>query len=82
MYEFPEAFELDDDEIDHDNPDFLVCMVAADRVKNDVTRKDLRNDLLAEANDIMESLREENDDTPENDASRTWNPTGHIGSDW
>lgn len=60
-YESPDTFSADADEIDHDNPDWLVVVVAGDRVKNDVTRKDLKADLISEANEIMQSLKQEND---------------------
>jgi len=82
VYEYPTVFSADGDVIDHDNPDYLVCMTAADRVKNDVTRKDLRNDLLLEATDIMMSLKEENDEAPIDDLTRTWNPIDHVGSEY
>lgn len=80
-YELPDTFSGDNDEIDHDNPDWLVCVVAGDRVKNDVTRKDLRADLIAEANEIMASLKDENDSQLE-EVNRTWNPTAHVTEDW
>lgn len=56
-------------------------MVAADRVKNDVTRKDLRNDLLAQANDVMTALKQEND-AQISTAYTPWSPTSHTSSDW
>lgn len=80
-YELPDTFSADDDELDIDNPDWLVTTVAADRVKNDVTRKDLRADLVAEANEIMMSLKEENQSQQE-EVNRTWGPTAHIGDEW
>lgn len=80
-YEYPSTFSADGDTLDHDNPDWLITVVAADRVKNDVTRKDLRADLIAEANEIMMSLKEENDAQLE-ETDQPWSPDGHIGSDW
>lgn len=80
-YELPSTFSADGDEIDHDNPDWLVATVAADRVKNDVTRKDLRADLVAEANEIMMSLKEENQSQDE-EVNRTWNVLAHTNEDW
>jgi hypothetical protein len=81
VYEYPDTFSDDDDVIDHDDPDWLVCSVAADRCKNDVTRKDLRDDLISEANEILASLKEENDSQIE-EVERTWNPTVHTNEDW
>lgn len=80
-YELPDTFSADGDSIDHDNPDWLVTTVAADRVKNDVTRKDLRADLISEANEIMTSLKEENESQLE-EANMPWSPTGHIDESW
>ncbi len=58
---YPETFSADADEVVIDDPNWLVFTVAADRVKNDVTRKDLRADLVAQANESMLGLREDND---------------------
>ena len=80
VYEYPDTFSADDNEIDHDDPDWLVCSVAADRVKNDVTRKDLRSDLVAEANEILQGLKEENDSQYE-EIIKDWNPTSLTNSD-
>jgi hypothetical protein len=61
VYEYPDTFSADADVIDHPNPNWLVYTVAGDRVKNDVTRKDLRSDLLAQANEAMLAMKEDNE---------------------
>lgn len=80
-YLYPDTFSLDADTVDCDDPNYLVYMVAADRVKNDVTRKDLRADLIDQANQAMEAMKADNDaqiTTP----LTSWNPTRHTESDW
>lgn len=79
VYEFPSTFSADADVIDHPNPNWLVYTVAADRVKNDVTRKDLRADLIAQANEAMLALKEDNE--PQlSEPNRDWNPTSLTNS--
>jgi hypothetical protein len=81
VYEYPTAFSGDNDVIDIPDANWLVYATAADRVKNDVTRKDLREDLVNQANELMASLKEENMSQLE-EVNRTWNPTGHVTEDW
>lgn len=81
VYEYPDTFSGDSDVIDIPHPNWLVLMTAADRVKNDVTRKDLRADLVAQANDAMQSMREDND-SQTTDATRPWSPTSHSEEVW
>lgn len=81
VYGFPTAFSLDSDELDIDDPNWLVYVVAADRVKNDVTRKDLRADLISQANEAMQAMKDDNLSQLE-EVNRTWNPTGHVTDDW
>jgi hypothetical protein len=80
-YEYPETFSGDNDEIDIPDANWLVYVVAADRVKNDVTRKDLRSDLVSQANELMAALKEENMSQIE-DTNRPWNPISHVTEDW
>ena len=61
VYLYPDTFSADGEDINHPDPNWLVLAVAADRVKNDVTRKDLRADLVGQANEIMLGLKEDND---------------------
>lgn len=73
----PEPISGDNDDIPVDDPNWLIFVVAADYVRNDITRKDLRADLINEANQCMERMRQDNDSqisTP----FAGWNPTGHI----
>lgn len=77
VYEFPDAFAADSDAIDIDDPNWLVFTVAADRVKNDVTRKDLRADLVAQANEALMAMIEMNG-SQKDELFRPWSPTSHT----
>jgi hypothetical protein len=79
VYEYPEAFSADGDVIDHPDANWLVLTTAADRVKNDVTRKDLRADLINQANELMLALREDNEGQTA-EVIKTWNPTSLTNS--
>jgi hypothetical protein len=80
VYLFPEVLTGATDDLTVDDPDWLVYVVAADYVRNDVTRQDLRADLIAEANDRMERMREDNDSQSITILS-PWNPLGHTIDD-
>lgn len=66
-----------------DDPDWLVTRVAAEYVRNDITRRSRYPELLQEANEIMERMKDDNDgqidtvDTPWTPFSGTTN-----GSAW
>jgi len=79
VYLYPEPFSNPNAEIEpQEATSWLVLATAADRVKNDVTRKDLRADLVGQANNAMSTLMEQNDGQI-NQAYKGWSPTGHIG---
>jgi len=68
------------DEVQVDDPDWLVAMCAADFVRGDVTRRDQYPILLAEANDIMTRMKE--DEANQIDTVDTpWSPLSGMGSD-
>lgn len=79
-YLYPEVLTSASDDITVDDPDWLVLVVAADYVRNDVTRQDLRADLIAEANDRMEKMREDND-SQSSIILRPWNPLANMVDD-
>ncbi len=79
-YTFPETFSADSDTIDIDDPNWLVYTVASDRVKNDVTRKDLRADLIAQANEALIAMKDDNLSQME-EISSGWNPLESIPGD-
>jgi hypothetical protein len=79
VYEYPSTFSADGDDIDHPDANWLVFTVAADRVKNDVTRKDLRDDLISQANESMLTIREDNEGQID-EVNRPWNPTANTNT--
>ena len=81
VYTLPTTFSLDADVLDIDDSNYLVYVVASDRVKNDVTRKDLRADLIAQANEALISMKDDNISQLE-EVNRTWNVIGHVSENW
>lgn len=81
VYEYPAVFSADADVISIPDPAWLVYMVAGDRVKNDVTRKDLRADLIAQANESMLAMKEDNE-SGLSELLMSWDPLDGIGEDW
>lgn len=79
VYLFPAEFSADTDEIEIDDPNWLVLVTAADRVRHDVTRKDLREDLVNQANVAMAVMKEDNEGQI-NEVVRPWNPLSR--NDW
>jgi hypothetical protein len=79
VYVYPETFEDDNDDIQIDDPNWLVFVTAADFVRNDVTRKDLRADLVAQANEAMQSMKEDNE-AQLSEVRMTWSPSDRT--DW
>jgi hypothetical protein len=63
-YIFPDEINADNpdtDEVQVDDPDWLVTRVAAEYVRNDITRRQRYPELLAEANEIMQRMIDDND---------------------
>jgi hypothetical protein len=80
VYVMPDAVSADGDEIPVDDVNWLILVVAADYVRNDITRKDLRADLISEANDAMQAMKE-NNDSQVSAPLTSWNPTAHTSKD-
>lgn len=62
-YTFPDAITDDNpdtDEIQVDDPDWLVLRCAAEYVRNDTTRRQRFPDLLAESNEAMMRMKDDN----------------------
>lgn len=79
-YLYPDPISDEGDEIPVDDPDWLVLVCAADYVRNDVTRKDLRADLISEANDCMERMKSDNEGQV-SEMYAPWSPTEHLNND-
>lgn len=71
----------DADEVQVDDPDWLVVQCAAEYVRNDITRRTRYPELQTEANAIMERMKDDQDgqitkvDTP-------WTPGNYSDSAW
>ncbi len=62
-YVFPDAIvatDTDNQEVQVDDPDWLVTRVAAEYDRNDITRRQRYPELIAEANEIMERMKDDN----------------------
>lgn len=62
-YTFPDAITSDNpdtDEVQVDDPDWLITRCAAEYVRNDITRRQRYPELLSEANNIMERMKADN----------------------
>jgi hypothetical protein len=76
-YLFPEPITSenpDDDEVQVDDPDWLVTRVAAEYVRNDITRRQRYPELLAEANEIMQRMIDDNEGSQISYIDRPWTP--------
>lgn len=72
----------DTDEIQVDDPDWLVTVVAAEYVRNDITRRQRYPELITEANEIMARMVEDNKGQIEQ-VDRPWTPaSGLNNSTW
>lgn len=84
-YTFPDEITSDNpdtDEVQVDDPDWLVTRVAAEYVRNDITRRARYPELLAEANEIMERMKDDNEGQIDM-VDRPWAPfSGFNDSAW
>lgn len=81
VHVIPDPFSKEKEEIPAEIGEWLVLATAADRVKNDVTRRNLRQDLVSQANQAMLSIQEKNEGQL-SEVSTPWNPTSHLTDDW
>lgn len=82
-YRYPEEITTTNastDEVQVDDPDWLVTRVAAEYVRNDITRRQRYPELLSEANEIMAQMIEDNKGQIEQ-VDRPWTPLSGIGND-
>jgi hypothetical protein len=83
-YTFPDEINSDNpdtDEVQVDDPDWLVTRVAAEYVRNDITRRSRYPELLQEANEIMERMKNDNDGQIDTVDTGGWSPFSGIGND-
>jgi hypothetical protein len=82
-YTFPDEITSDNpntDEVQVDDPDWLVTRVAAEYVRNDITRRSRYPELLGEANEIMERMKDDNEGQVDT-IDRPWRPLSGLGQD-
>lgn len=79
-YIMPEEVSADGDEIPVDNPNWLVLITAAEFIRNDITRQNQYGTLVAEANEAMRRMREDNEGQ-DTSVYRPWSPTRHLEGD-
>ena len=67
-------------EVQVDDPDWLVTRVAAEYARNDITRRQRYPELLAEANEMMARMKDDNEGQI-TEVDRPWAPLSGIGTD-
>lgn len=83
IYGFPDSITSDNpntDEVQVDDPDWLVARAAAEYVRNDITRRSRYPELLAEANEIMGRMIDDNSGQVDT-VIRPWTPFSGTGHD-
>jgi formylmethanofuran dehydrogenase subunit D len=82
-YIYPDAItdeNPDSDEVQVDDPDWLITRCAAEYVRNDITRRQRFPELLTESNTIMERMKDDNEGQI-SEAQRDWTPFSGLGND-
>lgn len=78
VYTFPDHLSGDSDTVPVDIPNWLVVVTAAEYVRNDITKQNQYPALIAEANEIMQRMKDDNDAQTQ-EVHGTWAP---LGSTW
>lgn len=81
-YVYPEAISANSltDDIQVDDPDWLVIRCAAEYVRTDITRQNQYPNLLNEANERMGRMKDDND-AQKDDINTPWTPLSGIGAE-
>lgn len=61
VYLYAEPLTGANSEVPIDDPEWLICMTAAEYVRNDITKQNQYPNLVSEANSILETMLEDND---------------------
>lgn len=78
-YVFADELTASED-VQVDDPDWLVARVAAEYVRNDITRRQRYPELLAQANEIMQRMINDNDAQIDT-VDRPWTPFSGLNND-
>lgn len=79
-YVFPDKLVSDDDEVPVDIPNWLVARTAAEFCRNDITRRSRYPELLTEANEILQRMKDDQEGQIVM-VNRPWSTPGGIGTD-
>lgn len=71
----------DSSEVQVDDPDWLVTRVAAEYVRNDITRRQRYPELLVEANEIMGRMKDDNEGQLDT-VDHPWTPFSGTHGNW
>ena len=82
-YTYASAISADalNDDIQVDDPDWLVLICAAEYVRNDITRRSRYPEILREANAAMERMKDDQDGQVQ-EVDRPWTPGMYNDSPW
>lgn len=83
-YNYVDTLVNPTDDIQVDNPRWLVLACAAEAARTDITRVTQYPNLLAKANAFMQRMKDDNLDDQNTDASTNWNPMpwSPSGNNW
>jgi hypothetical protein len=79
VYTYPEPLVGDSDDVPVDIPNWLVVVAAAEYVRNDITKQNQFPGLIAEANEIMQRMKDDNDAQVQ-EVHGDWSPLGMTWS--
>lgn len=79
VYLAPSELTAANDEVELPDPNWLVLIVAAELSRTDITRQAQYPNLIAETNEVMRSLKQDND-TQVNEVLMPWSPTSGMDS--
>lgn len=81
-YTFPDEITSNSvsEDVQVDDPDWLVTRVAAEFVRNDITRRQRYPELLSEANEMMDRMKSDNGSQVD-ETNRLWAPLSGIGQE-
>lgn len=82
VYTFPTPLSGDTDVVPVDIPNWLVYATAAEYVRNDVTKVSSYPTLVAQANDLMEKMKENNDASVDEIVKSAATSRSSINDDW
>lgn len=74
-YTYPDTIVNPTDDIEVDDPNWLVLICAAEAARTDITRVAQYPNILGEANDCMARMKDDNANDQNTDVTKEWNPS-------